>query len=184
MTQPLSYTILNLADNDAARYDKCRTLERAGYRVVEASTGAEALRLVLAIKPQLVLLDFKLPDMSGLDVCRIIRADPSTRDILILQISASRISSDHRAFGLKGGPDAYLIEPVEDNELIATVRALLRLYDREQENRELLAALRHSEAQFRASFELAGVGKAQIDASTGTFIRVNQCYCELVGYTA
>jgi CheY-like chemotaxis protein len=81
--QLLSYTILNVDDDDAARYAKRRTLERAGYRVVKASTGAEGLRLLSAIKPQLVLLDIKLPEMSGLDVCRIIKADPSTCDILI-----------------------------------------------------------------------------------------------------
>ena len=183
MTQPSAYTILNVDDNDFARYAKRRTLERAGYRVVEASTGAECLRLVAAIKPQLVLLDVKLPDMSGLDVCRIIKMDPSTCDVLVLQISASRIAPEDRVFGLEGGADAYLTEPV-DNELVATARALLRLYSREQENRELVAALRHSEAQFRASFELAGVAKAQIDASTGKFMRVNDCYCELVGYAA
>jgi PAS domain S-box-containing protein len=184
MTQPLSYTILNITDNDAARYAKRRTLECAGYRVVEASTGAEGLRLVMAVQPQLVLLDVNLPDMNGLDVCRLIKADPATCDVLIVQISASPITPDYRVFGLKGGADAYLTESVEANQLIATVRALLRLYTHQQENRELRAALRHSEAQFRASFELAGVGKAQIDASTGTFMRVNDCYCELVGYSA
>ena len=151
--------------------------------MLEASTGADALGLVAEVKPQLLLLDVNLPDMSGLDVCRIIKANPSTSDTLVLQISASRITAEDRVFGLEGGADAYLTEPVQANELVATSRALLRLYSREQENRELLAALRHTEAQFRASFELAGVGKTQIDASTGKFTRVNKCYCELVGYT-
>ena len=183
MSEPLAYTILNVDDDDAGRYAKSRILRRAGYRVLEASTGADGLRLATEIKPQLLLLDVNLPDTSGLDVCRNIKANPSTSNILVLQISASRITAEDRVFGLEGGADAYLTEPVQADELVATSRALLRLYRREQENRELLAALRHSEAQFRASFELAGVGKAQIDASTGKFIRINDCYCDLVGYT-
>src|SRR5918992_584116 len=183
MTEPLAYTIVNVDDDDAGRYANSRILRRSGYRVLEASTGADALALLAKVKPQLLLLDVNLPDMNGLDVCRIVKANPATSDILVLQISGSRITAEDRVFGLEGGADAYLTEPVQANELVATSRALLRLYSREQENRELLAALRHSEAQFRASFELAGVGKTQIDASTGKFIRVNECYCELIGYT-
>ena len=183
MTEPLAYTIVNVDDDDAGRYAKSRILRRAGYQVLEASSGAGSLALVTKVKPQLLLLDVNLPDMSGLEVCRTIKANPSTSDILVLTISASRITAEDRVFGLEGGADAYLTEPVQANELVATSRALLRLYSREQENRELLAALRDSEAQFRASFELAGVGKTQIDATTGKFIHVNQCYCELVGYT-
>ena len=77
ITQPLSYTILNVDDNDAGRYAKRRTLERAGYRVVEASTARRGSSPCgSAIKPQLVLLDVKLPDMSGLDVCRMHQNGP------------------------------------------------------------------------------------------------------------
>ena len=183
MTEPLAHTIVNVDDDDAGRHTKSRILRRAGYRVLEASTGADGLGLVAEVKPQLLLLEVNLPDMSGLEVCRMLKANPSTSDILVLQISASRTTAEDRVFGLEGGADAYLTEPVQAKQLVATSRALLRLYSREQENRKLLAALRRSEAQFRASFELAGVGKTQIDASTGKFIRVNKCFCELVGYT-
>ena len=92
MTQALPYTIVNVDDNDVARYAKRQILERAGYRVMEASTAADGLRLVSKINPQLVLLGVKLPDMSGLDVCRIIKTEPSTCDVLVLQISASPIT--------------------------------------------------------------------------------------------
>jgi PAS domain S-box-containing protein len=183
MTEPLAHTIVNVDDDDAGRYTKSRILRRAGYRVLEASTGADGLGLVAEVKPQLLLLEVNLPDMSGLEVCRMLKANPSTSDILVLQISASRSTAEDRMFDLEGAADAYLTEPVQANELVATSRALLRLYSRGQENRELLAALHRSEAQFRASFELAGVGKTQIDASSGKFIRVNKCFCELVGYT-
>ncbi|HUC97174.1 MAG TPA: response regulator, partial [Candidatus Polarisedimenticolaceae bacterium] len=142
MTERLAYTIVNVDDDDAGRYAKSRILRRAGHQVMEASTGADGLRLVAEVKPQLLLLDVNLPDMSGLEVCRAVKANPSTADILILQISASQITAKDRVFGLEGGADAYLTKPVQGNELVATARALLRLYSREQENRELLAALR------------------------------------------
>jgi DNA-binding response OmpR family regulator len=73
MTEPLPYTILNVDDDDSRRYAKSRILQRAGYRVLEASTGADGLRLVVETKPQLVLLHAKLPDISGRDVCRAIK---------------------------------------------------------------------------------------------------------------
>ena len=183
MTESLAYTIVNVDDDDGERYAKSRILRWAGYRVLEASTGADGLGLVAEVKPQLVVLDINLPDMSGLDVCRIIKGSPLTSDTLVLQISAAQITAEDRMFGLEAGADAYLTGPVQPDELVATSRALLRLYNRERENRELLAALRDSEAQFRASFDLAGVGKTQIDVATGKFIRVNNYYCELVGYT-
>ena len=183
MTESLAYTIVNVDDDDGGRYAKSRILRWAGYRVLEASTGADGLGLVAEVKPQLVVLDINLPDMSGLDVCRIIKGSPLTSDTLVLQISAAQITAEDRMFGLEAGADAYLTGPVQLDELVATSRALLRLYNRERENRELLAALRDSEAQFRASFDLAGVGKTQIDVATGKFIRVNNYYCELVGYT-
>src|SRR5687767_1500019 len=150
MTEPLTHTIVNVDDDDAGRYTKSRILRRAGYRVLEASTGADGLGLVAQVKPQLLLLEVNLPDMSGLEVCRMLKANPSTADTLVLQISASRTTAEDRVFGLEGGADAYLTEPVQANELVATSRALMRLYSREQENRELLAALRRSDAHFRS----------------------------------
>ena len=70
--------ILNVEDNDAARHAKTRLLINAGFRVEEASDGAQALAMVAALQPALVLLDMKLPDISGWDVCRQIKANPLT----------------------------------------------------------------------------------------------------------
>jgi two-component system, sensor histidine kinase len=134
--------ILNVDDDEAGRYAKSRILKRAGYEVVEAGTGADALRLVSESTPQLVLLDVKLPDISGMDVCRKIKEDPASSHIMVLQISASHITTPDRVLGLECGADTYLTEPVESTELLATVQALLRLYKREEENRHLLAQLR------------------------------------------
>ena len=85
--------VLNVDDNEVARYAKSRALSRATeMEVIEAASGFEALVLVKERRPTLVLLDVKLPDMSGLDVCRIIKQDyPET---LVLQTSASFVTGD------------------------------------------------------------------------------------------
>jgi two-component system, sensor histidine kinase len=148
MTNPSSeYTILNVDDHDAGRYAKSRILQLAGYRVVEADTGADALRLVREAKPQLILLDVKLPDVNGIQLCRTIKSDPVSAHIMVLQISAVHTTRADRIYGLECGADTYLIEPVQADELLATVNALLRLYDRERENRRLVAQLRDADRQ-------------------------------------
>jgi len=123
--------ILNVDDSEAGRYAKTRILQNAGYDVVEAGTGTDALKLVRERQPPLVLLDVMMPDMNGLDVCRTIKRDfPST---LVLQISATFTGPVDRTRGLDAGADSYLVEPVEPEELVANVQALLRLKYAEEE---------------------------------------------------
>ena len=117
--------ILNVDDTDSGRYIKTRILRQGGYEVVEARTGVEALEKARHHKPDLVLLDVKLPDVSGHEVCRVLKR--SAAGLLVLQISASFVAPGDRAIGLDSGADAYLSQPVEPSELLATVRALLRL---------------------------------------------------------
>jgi signal transduction histidine kinase len=141
------FTILNVDDDEAGRYAKSRILQRAGYRVVDAGTGTDALRIARQEKPPLILLDVKLPDISGLEVCRILKSDPATAHMMILQMSATHVTEADRVQGLEGGADGYLTEPLEAEELQATVKALLRLYSREEENRQLLNQLRDADRQ-------------------------------------
>ena len=114
--------ILNVDDSDGARYAKSRILQRAGFKVIEASNGGDALLRARQDRPNLILLDVKLPDINGLEVCR----------------------------QLKGGADNYLVEPIEADELIANVKALLRLgrveralRDVDRRKDEFLATLAH-----------------------------------------
>lgn len=133
--------ILNVDDTEAGRYAKSRVLQQAGdWDVIEAATGGAALELAEQRRPTLVLLDVKLPDISGLEVCR--RIKQSHPDIFVLQISASYISGEDRTRGLDAGADAYLTQPVEPAELVASVRALLRI-------RQAEAKLRASEERLR-----------------------------------
>lgn len=120
--------ILNVDDNPSARYAKTRVLQNAGFQVEEADNGGVALTMVEQLLPALVLLDVKLPDISGHEVCRRIKAHPVTGDVLVLQISAALISQDDSARGLESGADAYLAAPFEPKDLVSNVRSLLRTH--------------------------------------------------------
>jgi two-component system, sensor histidine kinase len=133
--------ILNVNDNPASRYMITRLLERAGFTVVEAATGAEALKKVRDL-PWLVVLDIKLPDMNGLDVCRNIKSIPETQRIKVLHTSAVFVATEYKVQSLECGADGYLSYPFEQEELIAIVRSLLRLTDTEQELRDRAEDLR------------------------------------------
>ncbi|PTY04723.1 hypothetical protein DB347_18635 [Opitutaceae bacterium EW11] len=126
MSSEKSPSILVIDDNDANRYTISRYLARQGWEVMEARTGAEGLELARKL-PSVVILDVSLPDIIGYDVCKMLRANPETRAIPVLHVSASFTNSDDVAFGLDQGADAFLTEPIDPKELVATVRALMRL---------------------------------------------------------
>jgi signal transduction histidine kinase len=123
--------ILIVDDDDAMRYVKCRVLRRQGYAVSEASLGRDALVRATAEQPDLALVDVKLPDVSGIEVCREVKS--RFPHIVVLQTSAPFTGVVDRARALDGGADSYLVEPIEPAELIATVNALLRMRNAEQE---------------------------------------------------
>jgi len=123
--------ILNVDDYDPGRYARSKVLKLAGFKVIEASTGSETVRMAQEHKPKLILLDVNLPDMNGFEVCRKIRADPKICATTILHISASSIMSDHQVEGLDCGADSYLVEPVDPRVLIATINAFLRAREAE-----------------------------------------------------
>ena len=129
--------ILNVDDSDGARYAKSRILKRAGFKVIEASNGGDALLRARQDRPNLILLDVKLPDINGLEVCRQLKGGAETNTILVLQTSASCIGSADKIRALDGGADNYLVEPIEADELIANVKALLRLGRVERALREV-----------------------------------------------
>jgi len=119
--------LLNVDDHDAGRYAKTRVLRSAGYTVIESNMGAEALRLVKERRPDVVLLDVKLPDMNGIEVCRLIKSNAETSSTLVIQNSASFVGPADRVRGLEGGADSYLTAPIDPGVLVATVGAMLRL---------------------------------------------------------
>lgn len=118
--------ILVIEDEEVTRYSLDWALRKGGFRVIEASTGATGLSL-LEEKPDLVILDIHLPDMSGFEVCRLIKSDKNTASIPVLHMSAAYSKASDKILGLELGADAYLIHPIEAPELLATVNALLRM---------------------------------------------------------
>lgn len=100
-------------------------LERQGYHVVVAGDGQHAMSLVQRVRPDLIILDVMLPEMSGWDVCRQVRRDQRTADIPIIMLTARDDIAD-RIVGLELGADDYVVKPFDPRELVARVRAVLR----------------------------------------------------------
>jgi len=147
--------ILAVDDNEALRYSLVRSLREAGYQVKEASTGTEALSLATEL-PDLVILDVNLPDIHGFEVCRQIKSNPATSHIPVLHLSSTFIEPDARVQGLASGADAYLTEPIDREELVATVGALLRLKQAENQARQqalIAESARQELAQLNATLE-------------------------------
>jgi CheY-like chemotaxis protein len=117
--------ILIVDDYAGARYLRSRILNDAGYEVVEAATGEEALRIAAAVTPSLVLLDVNLPDISGTEVCRRLKSDPATARIPVIQITGAWLSEKSREEGIASGAERYLTEPVDDVTLLREVVNLL-----------------------------------------------------------
>jgi DNA-binding response OmpR family regulator/serine phosphatase RsbU (regulator of sigma subunit) len=137
MTEP-SADLLLVDDDEAKRYLIATWLRRAGHTVTEVATGQQALSGLGTA--ELVLLDVNLPDMTGFEVCRQIKANPRTASIPVIQVSATATEVADRAHGLSQGADAYLTDPTEPEELLATVMAVLR-YARARQRAERTAAM-------------------------------------------
>ncbi|HEY7954924.1 MAG TPA: response regulator transcription factor [Polyangia bacterium] len=100
-------------------------LRQAGFRTAEAASGAEALARARALKPALVLLDLNLPDLAGTEVCRLLKAEPHTRAIPILMLTARGSEAD-RILGLELGADDYVAKPFSVREVMLRVEAICR----------------------------------------------------------
>lgn len=100
-------------------------LERDGFQVDEAADGEEALLKIEETSPDLILLDWMLPRLSGIEVCRRIRRRPESRDLPVIMLTARGEEAD-RVRGLDTGADDYVTKPFSPSELLARIRALLR----------------------------------------------------------
>lgn len=117
--------ILVMEDEDALATLLQYNLEKEGYDVVVAADGEEGLVQIEERQPDLVLLDWMLPKVSGIEVCRRLRGRPETRNLPVIMLTARGEESD-RVRGLDTGADDYLTKPFSMTELIARIRAVLR----------------------------------------------------------
>ena len=112
--------------------------------------------------PDLVVLDVNLPDINGIEVCKRIKADESTSHIPVLQVSATLVDTRHRVAGLEGGADAYLVQPIDPDELVATIRSLLRIRRAEEE-------ARRRAQEIETIYNSAPVGLAMLDVGSALY---------------
>ena len=113
--------ILNVNDQPALRKIASRILSEAGYHILEAASGPEALEITRAEQPDLVLLDVRMEGMDGFEVCRQLRADAATAYLPIVIMSGHHVKPDDKALGQDLGANAYLTLPLNKENLLETV---------------------------------------------------------------
>jgi signal transduction histidine kinase len=173
MTAPEPLRILNTDDYAPARYARTKLLRQAGFDVVEAETGAEALRQAVATRPHVILLDVKLPDLDGYEVCRRLKAHPATAAIPVLHLSAAHRDAGDHARGLDAGADGFLVEPVASEILLATVRSAARTRLAED-------AVRTAARQWQLTFDAITDAVCVLDHD-GRLLRHNAVFAGLAG---
>ena len=134
--------ILVVDDDPDLLHINSSILQSTGLEVIEASTGNKCISIAREILPDVILLDVNLPDMNGFDVCKEIKADPLLANTYVILISGIEISSKSKVYGLDLGADEYLIRPISGRELLARVKAMIRIKDAE-------IALRKSKEQYQ-----------------------------------
>ncbi len=165
-------TILLVDDNEAQRYTTSRLLAGSGFWVMEAGSGEEALRLALK-QPHLIVLNVHLPDVSGVEVCRRLRADANTAAIPVVHVSATHVEQEDKLHGLESGADAYLTQPVDSRELLATIRSLIRMRNAEER-------FRVSAREWQQTFNAISDAICLVDFQ-GTIVRHNLAMQQLLG---
>ena len=114
-------------------------LEKEAYRVDVADTGDKALKMARENLPSLLVLDLMLPGINGLEICRLLKRDPKTRDIPILMLTA-RAAEENRIKGLELGAHDYVTKPFSPRELVLRIKNLLRLTEKSPDGVELIEA--------------------------------------------
>jgi CheY-like chemotaxis protein len=162
-------------------FQRLLALHFPGCEVALAASGAEALELARAHGVDVAIVDALMPGMSGFDVCRALKTDPQIGSVLVLMVSAFLVETRDRVSGLESGADSYICKPFENAELIAQVRALLRIRENEQALRdsnlrleEELAARRRAESateEARRAAEAADRAKSEFLAHMSHEIR-------------
>jgi len=149
-------------------------LRNAGYEVTEAATGKECLRITKEQRPDLILLDVILPDMSGFDICRQIKEAPEFLGTYVMLISGMEISSASQIKGLDAGADGYIARPLPAQEFLSRIQAIIRIKKTE-------AALRKSMEQYKTLVETMNEGLVVMDENCLN-IFVNENLCAMLGH--
>ncbi|WP_046167319.1 putative bifunctional diguanylate cyclase/phosphodiesterase [Chromobacterium vaccinii] len=183
---PVPGDILVVDDTMTALMMLVALLSTQGYQVSSAQSGTEALALAQKHPPDLILLDFNMPDMDGLAVCRELKQSPRTRDIPILFLS-SVSDSQTKVDGFAAGAVDFIIKPFERSELLARVNTHLDLARLKKRLSKLVEekteSLRLSEQRFRALIEQAPEAILVYNLDSGRFVDANRQAEKLTGRT-
>ena len=122
----MSDPLVLIVEDEAPQAEMLRyNLDKAGFRIQCAGTGEEALQRIDMEIPDLAIVDWMMPERSGIEVCRILRARSETRELPIIMLTARGEEGD-RVLGLEAGADDYVVKPYSPREMVARVQALLR----------------------------------------------------------
>lgn len=166
-------SILIVDDDERVRELFAASLKTKGYEVREAVSGLQGLEMARKFLPDLVLLDVRLPDVSGVEICRQIKNDPALTDVFVALCSGEATEVEHKVDGLQVA-DEYLVKPFGLQELLARVRTLLRL-------RDTTAALRASEEHYRRLIDILPDAICLLSPQ-GRLISVNSQAVAMLGY--
>jgi two-component system NtrC family sensor kinase len=156
-------------------------LSREGYQVISATDGEGGLRLAIERRPGLVLVDYAMPGMDGIELCRRLKAHPDTAQIPIVMVSG-RLDGPTLAAAEGAGAVDFIKKPPDQDEVRLRVRAHLRLAAIERSQRQSVDALRASERKYVAVFQSASVGQA-IVGNDDRFSEVNATFARMLGYS-
>ena len=165
-------TVLVADDKSETRETVAFWLQHAGFSVVEAADGAELIARATE-RPDVVIVDAELPDIDGFEIANRLKRDPATAGIPIIHVASGFTTGEWRAQGLEAGADAFLTHPLTPSELIATVRALLRVRTAEEE-------VRFAAAEWQATFD-AITDAVCIVSERGELRRCNDAADALLG---
>lgn len=128
--------ILLVEDDEDTRYILKRSLVKSNFEVITCKNGLEALDILDSIKPKVIIADWTMPEIDGLELCRMIKENPDKKLIYFIILTA-RSSIKDRVTGLDFGADDFLVKPVETPELLARIRSGIRIYNLQKELKEI-----------------------------------------------
>jgi len=184
--------VLVVDDSEPKRYLVAHALRSAGMEVHEVATGHAALE-AMSLHPDVVVLDVRLPDLSGFEVCRRLKEDPATAAIPVLYVSALLQDAELERHLFDDGADGYIPQPMEPKHLVAQTWALVRMHRAEQarvkereaaqfEREHLQRALAYSQDRMRRLAQSGVVGVISWDVS-GSILDANDTFLAMLGFT-
>ncbi|MBF0458142.1 MAG: response regulator [Nitrospirae bacterium] len=155
--------------------------------IVKALSGKDALWSVLRDDVALVILDVQMPEMDGFETAALIRSNNKTKEIPIIFISAVSTDEKYIFKGYVAGAVDYLVKPINDEILKSKVNAFLAIHKQKQlireQSEQLSKVNEYLEKEIKIIFEQAPIGIAVMESETGRFVKINQTFCDILGYS-